>query len=122
MLVNEWVERRKPPKVRANTYRFYQQSIKHTINPHVGDQNASRLKPIIIEEFLDKLVAKGYNAGTITGVVRTMFKAFKDVEKLGLIPNNPMTKVKTPNLESTSKRSVVQDDLKKTYQVVILKP
>ena len=122
MLVNEWVERRKPPKVRANTYCFYQQSIKHTINPHVGDQNASRLKPIIIEEFLDKLVAKGYNAGTITGVVRTMNRAFKDGRRLGFIPNNPMTKVEKPNLESTLKRSVVQDDLKKIYQVVALKP
>ena len=120
--LDEWVERRKPPKVRANTYRFYKQSIKHRINPHIGDQNASRLKPIIIEEFLDKLVAKGYKAGTVNGVVRTLSKAFRDGERLGLIPNNPMTKVEKPTLKSTPKRSVLQDDLKKMYSVAALKP
>ena len=120
--LDEWVERRKPPKVRANTYRFYKQSIKHRINPHIGDQNASRLKPIIIEEFLDKLVAKGYKAGTVNGVVRTLSKAFRDGERLGLIPNNPMTKVEKPTLKSTPKRSVLQDDLKKIYEVAALKP
>jgi len=70
--LDEWVERRKPPKVRANTYRYYKAAIRLRINPYIGDQKASRLKPIIIEEFLDQLVAKAYAAGTVKGVVRTL--------------------------------------------------
>ena len=81
--LDEWVERRKPPKVRANTYRYYKQAIKHRINPYIGDQNASKLKPIVIEEFLDHLIVKGYKAGTVKGVVRTLSKAFSDGERLG---------------------------------------
>ena len=120
--LNEWVERRKPPKVRANTYRYYKETIEHRINPHIGDQNASRLKPIIIEEFLDHLVTKGYKAGTVKGVVRTLNKAFSDGERLGLISNNPMKKVEKPTLDSTPSRAVLQDDLKKMYSVAALKP
>ena len=120
--LNEWVERRKPPKVRANTYRYYKETIEHRINPHIGDQNASRLKPIIIEEFLDHLVTKGYKAGTVKGVVRTLNKAFRDGERLGLILNNPMDKVEKPTLDSTPSRAVLQDDLKKMYSVAALKP
>ena len=115
--LNEWVERRKPPKVRANTYRYYKAAIRLRINPYIGDQKASRLKPIIIEEFLDQLVVKGYAAGTVKGVVRTLNKAFSDGERLGLISNNPMKKVEKPTLDSTPSRAVLQDDLKKMYEV-----
>ena len=120
--LNEWVERRKPPKVRANTYRYYKETIEHRINPYIGDQNASRLKPIIIEEFLDHLVTKGYKAGTVKGVVRTLNKAFSDGERLGLILNNPMDKVEKPTLDSIPSRAVLQDDLKKMYSIAALKP
>ena len=120
--LNEWVERRKPPKVRANTYRYYKETIEHRINPYIGDQNASRLKPIIIEEFLDHLVAKGYKAGTVKGVVRTLNKAFSDGERLGLILTNPMDKVEKPTLDSTPSRAVLQDDLRKMYSIAALKP
>jgi hypothetical protein len=120
--LNEWVERRKPPKVRANTYRYYKETIEHRINPYIGDHNASRLKPIIIEEFLDHLVTKGYKAGTVKGVVRTLNKAFSDGERLGLILTNPMDKVEKPTLDSTPSRAVLQDDLKKMYSVAALKP
>ena len=120
--LNEWVERRKPPKVRANTYRYYKETIEHRINPYIGDQNASRLKPIIIEEFLDHLVTKGYKAGTVKGVVRTLNKAFSDGERLGLILNNPMDKVEKPTLDSTPSKALLQEDLKKIYLVAALKP
>lgn len=120
--LDEWVERRKPPKVRANTYRYYKQAIKHRINPYIGDQNASKLKPIVIEEFLDHLIVKGYKAGTVKGVVRTLSKAFSDGERLGLITNNPMGKVEKPTVDSTPSRAVLQDDLKKMYSVAALKP
>jgi hypothetical protein len=30
--LDEWVERRKPPRVRPNTYRYYKETIKHRIN------------------------------------------------------------------------------------------
>ena len=121
--LDEWVERRKPPKVRVNTYRYYKETIKHRIIPYIGDQNASRLKPIIIEEDLfTPLVAKGYKAGTINGVVRTLNAAFNDGERLGLILNNPMRKVKKPTLYSTLVRAVLEVDLKKMYLVAALKP
>ena len=120
--LNEWVERRKPPKVRPNTYRYYKAAIRLRINPYIGDQKASRLKPIVIEEFLDQLVAKEYKAGTVKGVVRTLNKAFSDGERLGLISNNPMKKVEKPTLDSTPSRAVLQDDLKKIYSVAALKP
>jgi len=121
--LDEWVERRKPPRVRPNTYRYYKETIKHRINPYIGDQKASRLKPIIIEEeLLDILVAKGFKAGTVNGVIRTLNKAFSDGKRLGLILNNPIDKIEKPTLESTSSRAVLQEDLKKMYSVAALNP
>ena len=121
--LDEWVERRKPPRVRPNTYRYYKETIKHRINPYIGDQKASRLKPIIIEdELLDILVAKGFKAGTVNGVIRTLGKAFNDGKRLGLILNNPIDKIEKPTLESTSSRAVLQEDLKKMYSVAALNP
>ena len=119
--LQEWLVRR-VHQVRPNTYRAYEQTIKHRINPHIGHLNAAKLRPILIEEMIRKLIEADYKAGSIIGVVRVLSKAYNDGVRLDLVPSNPMKKVEVPNLKSVPLPAIPWDEVGKLYKAAESNP
>ena len=119
--LQEWLVRR-VHQVRPNTYRAYEQTIKHRINPHIGHLNAAKLRPILIEEMIGKLIEADYKAGSIIGVVRVLSKAYNDGVRLDLVPSNPMKKVEVPNLKSVPLPAIPWDEVGKLYKAAESNP
>jgi integrase len=112
--LDDWLQRRKT-RIRPNSYRAYEQTILHRINPYIGNLNAAKLKPLVIEDLLAKLIAKEYKPGSIIGVIRVLSKAYNDGVRLELVPVNPMNKVEKSKLESIPLPAIPADDLLKIY-------
>ena len=112
--LSEWLERRKT-RIRPNSYRGYEQTILHRINPYIGHLNAAKLKPLAIEDLLTILIDMKYKPGSIIGVIRVLSKAYNDGVRLELVPINPMKKVERPKLESIPLPAIPADDLLKIY-------
>ena len=112
--LEEWLKRRQT-RIRSNSYRGYELTIRHRINPYIGHFNAAKLKPLAIEDLLTTLIEKDYKAGSIIGVIRVLSKAYNDGVRLELVPTNPMKKVEKPKLESITLPAIPADDLLKMY-------
>lgn len=109
-------------QIRASTTRTYRQSIKNQINPNIGHLNAAKLRPIIIEEMINALIEKGYAAGTVKLAIRVLSRTYNDGVRLGLVPYNPMNKVKVPPLKSIPLPPVPWDELRKLYDTAESNP
>ena len=119
--LDEWLQRRKT-RIRPNSYRGYEQTILHRINPYIGHLNAAKLKPLAIEDLLTTLIAKEYKPGSIIGVIRVISKAYNDGVRLELVPLNPMKKVEKPKLESIPLPAIPAHDLLKMYGLASTNP
>jgi integrase len=109
-----WLEYRSK-RIRPNTYRTYDITIRTRINPYIGNERASKLKPIAIEKLADLLNEKEYSAGSILGVYRTLSKAYNDGVRLEWVPYSPMTKVERLKLSSSPSSPISKADTEKLF-------
>ena len=110
----DWVEHNRNHKKPATT-RNYSERIRNQINPRIGHLKASSLSPIAIEDLISQLISHGYAPGTILGTYRTISAAYSDGVRLGILPQNPTTKVKLPRLTSTPMKQIIREDAAKIY-------
>ena len=106
----------------ANTYRNYRSTIDHRINPHIGNLNASRLSPLVIEKLFATLRASGYKAGTVKGTYRVLAAAFNYAIRMETFVKNPMQRVSLPKMESTPTQHIPKKDFDAIYQAASLNP
>ena len=101
---------------RSNTNRFYAITIRARINPLLGSIKAVQLTPEQIELAVDKLVERGYAAGSIRGFYVTLSKAYKDAVRLGWLPYNPMEKVERIKLEAEVSLPIPKEDTEQLFK------
>lgn len=119
--LNEWLLARKG--LAPNSIRYYSQTIKHRINPHIGNVKLKNMTPRIIEDFLFSLIdEKGYKGGTVRGVIRTLNKAFNDGVRWGDLPHNLMIRVVTPKTESTPSPRIPAKDVERLRAQALANP
>jgi integrase len=116
-----WVEHNKNHKKPATT-RNYSERIRNQINPRIGHLKASSLSPIAIEDLISQLITQGYAPGTVLGTYRTISAAYSDGVRLGILPQNPTTKVKLPRLTSTPMKQINREDAAKIYLCAMENP
>ena len=116
-----WVEHNKNHKKPATT-RNYSERIRNQIIPRIGYLKASSLSPRAIEDLLSKLISAGYAPGTIHATFRTLSAAYSDGVRLGLISQNPTTRVKLPKLTSTPMKQISRQDAAKIYSFAMRAP
>ncbi len=119
--LNEWLLARKG--LTPNSIRYYEQTIKNRINPHIGNTKLKSVHPKMIEDFLYLLInEKGYKGGTVRGVIRTLNKAFNDGVRWGELPHNVMSKVVLPQTESTPSPRIPVNDVAKLRILAVSNP
>jgi len=105
----DWVDRNESQK-KPSTSRNYRSRIKNQIIPAIGNLRLAHVSPRILEDLILNLVEKGFSAGTVKGVYRTLSAAFSDGFRLGDIPTNPMKRVKMPRLKSVPLKHIPDVD------------
>ena len=117
----EWVEHNRNQKKPATT-RNYSERIRNQINPRIGYLKATALSPRAIEDLISQLIAAGYAPGTIYATYRTLSAAYSDGVRLGLLSQNPTTRVKLPKLTSTPMKQISRQDAAKIYSCAMQTP
>ena len=117
----EWVEHNRNQKKPATT-RNYSERIRNQINPRIGYLKATALSPRAIEDLISQLIAAGYAPGTIYATYRTLSAAYSDGVRLGLLSQNPTTRVKLPKLISTPMKQITRQDAAKIYSCAMQTP
>jgi integrase len=117
----DWVEHNRNQKKPATT-RNYSERIRNQINPRIGYLKATALSPRAIEDLISQLISAGYAPGTIYATYRTLSAAYGDGVRLGLISQNPTTRVKLPKLTSTPIKQIPSQDAAKIYSCAMQTP
>jgi integrase len=117
----EWVEHNRNQKKPATT-RNYSERIRNQINPRIGYLKATALSPRAIEDLISQLISAGYAPGTIYATYRTLSAAYSDGVRLGLLSQNPTTRVKLPKLISTPMKQISRQDAAKIYSCAMQTP
>ena len=117
----EWVEHNRNQKKPATT-RNYSERIRNQINPRIGYLKATALSPRAIEDLISQLISAGYAPGTIYATYRTLSAAYSDGVRLGLLSQNPTTRVKLPKLTSTPMKQISRQDAAKIYSCAMQTP
>ena len=117
----EWVEHNRNHKKPATT-RNYSERIRNQINPRIGYLKATALSPRAIEDLISQLISAGYAPGTILATYRTLSAAYSDGVRLGLLSQNPTTRVKLPKLTSTPMKQITRQDAAKIYSCAMQTP
>ena len=117
----EWVEHNRNQKKPATT-RNYSERIRNQINPRIGYLKATALSPRAIEDLISQLISSGYAPGTIYATYRTLSAAYSDGVRLGLLSQNPTTRVKLPKLTSTPIKQIPSQDAAKIYSCAMQTP
>ena len=117
----EWVEHNRNQKKPATT-RNYSERIRNQINPRIGYLKATALSPRAIEDLISQLISAGYAPGTIYATFRTLSAAYSDGVRLGLLSQNPTTRVKLPKLTSTPMKQITRQDAAKIYSCAMQTP
>ena len=112
--LNIWNQGRRH-EIKANSFRYYQQSIGHRITPFIGDMNASKLTTKSILDFIGNLKKHGYSGSTIRGACITLNAAYNHAVKVGDIPFNPMKDIDIPEANSKSTKPIKKSDFAKIY-------
>ena len=102
-------------EIKANSFRYYQQSIDHRIAPFIGQLNASKLTTKSIIDFISNLKKHGYSGSTIRGACITLNAAYNHAVKVGDIPFNPMKDIDLPEANSKSTKPIKKSDFAKIY-------
>lgn len=116
-----WLEQNRW-KLTHNTQRSYQSTITHRIVPHIGDYNASKLNPILIEKMFANLVEAGYKAGTVKGVYRILSSAYNYAIDKDIFIKNPMEKISIPKMDERTTRHIPKKDFDAIYRAASLNP
>ena len=117
----DWVEHNRNQKKPATT-RNYSERIRNQINPRIGYLKATALSPRAIEDLISQLISAGYAPGTIYATYRTLSAAYSDGVRLGLLSQNPTTRVKLPKLISTPMKQITRQDAAKIYSCAMQTP
>ena len=111
MLLSEWLVDHWLPvhktRVKKTTYRAYRSAVVHHISPRIGGVAIGKLKPQMLNNLYQQLLADGRCDGegglapaTVSGVHVVLRKALADAEDAGLIPRNPAIRAKPPRPKS----------------------
>lgn len=102
-------------EIKANSVRYYQQSIDHRITPFIGHLIASKLTTKAILDFIGNLKKIGYSGSTIRGACITLNAAYNHAVKVGDIPFNPMKDIDIPEANSKPTKPIKKSDFAKIY-------
>lgn len=109
-------------QMKANTYRYYKQTIKNRIEPFIGKLNAAKLSTKSVNSLIKQMFTHGYSETTVKGACRTLSSAYNHAISENEMPLNPVIKAKVPQGESVSSKAIPREDFIKIYREAMKNP
>ncbi|KNY26307.1 tyrosine-type recombinase/integrase [Pseudobacteroides cellulosolvens] len=96
--LNQWLNTYKITSLKQQTLELYRTLIDTIINPKIGDNKLKDIKPIHIQDFINKLYnfGEGYSTSTLQKIKNILNPAFKLAIKNKLINENPCDGLQLP--------------------------
>lgn len=102
--MEQWLDNEQRLRVKPSSYQTYLSIYRKHILPNLGSVPLHRLTPAAIQDFLDVLLAKGFAANTIKGILRLLSAGLRSALDEGLIRKNPCRKLSIRSTSLTEQR------------------
>ncbi len=102
---------------RPATWKYYNHVSQDYIIPDLGTIKLKDIRPERIQSFYNELTERGKSAWTVNKIHVVLHQALKHAYQLGLIPQNPASKVIVPRLPEVEKKILDEDQVEKLLKV-----
>ena len=99
------------PNIRSSTLRQYTQVVRQYITPNLGKIKLVELKPYLIQQLYDKLIARGKGRRTVQVVHAVIHRSLNQAVKLGILDLNPDDSTSPPKTQEKEIRVLDQDQV-----------
>lgn len=99
-----WMENDLLGTVKISSYQSYLSQIRKHILPPLGDLYLTKITPILLREFIEKLRSEGLATSTVKGVFRLLSASLRFAIDEGVIRKNPCRKLRIQREEWVEQR------------------
>lgn len=110
--LNDWLEDIARSRVREATFDGYKGIVDYYINPAIGSERLSDLRPDQIQRFYGQLQRKGLSARTVRYVHSVLSSSLNHAEMQGMIFNNPCKRCQLPKQHKTEMKYFAPDQVR----------
>lgn len=114
--LDEWINRISDSGcVKNSTLENYAKVIKNQLKPHLGMYTLKALNYVVLQDFLNKLLKKGYKESTIENHKSVLTASLKYAFRYSYINCNPSDKLDCPKRSSTKEYPSLSNQQKNEY-------
>lgn len=103
--LEEWLEYYVKPTVKVRTYERYKGLVVH-INKGIGDIEINDISPLVLQRFVslllnngNEITKKGLSPSSVNSVITVIQNSLKVAESIGVVSNNPGSKIRRPQIK-----------------------
>ncbi len=100
-------------QVKPSSYQVYLGRLERHILPALGQIPLAKLSATDVREFLDKLLASGLAASTVSGIYRLLAAALRYAHEDGLLTQNPCRKIRLSQNDVTEQHVLNRQEQRK---------
>ncbi len=116
--LDEWLISYVKPSVKIRTYYNYGTLAKH-IKQSLGGYSLQEITPLLLQRFVIELIAKGLSSSTVNSIITVTQTSLTLANDIGLIVDNPTTRIKRPKIEEKEIICFNLDEQKKIEQFAL---
>lgn len=120
--LDRWLETSVKPSLAPSTIINYSKAISIYIKPQLGNIQLSKLNPLDIQEFYNKLHGKGLSSKTIYNINGVLSKSLNKAVDWGLIRSNPARKVDKPKKRKKEMKVLNPEQAKSFIEASVYSP
>jgi integrase len=111
--LSRWLATAVKPRVRAQTFRQYDDMLARYVRPRLGRHQLGKITPLDIQQTYGSLTAEGLSARTVRYVHTVLSNALKQAVRWRELPLNPATAVELPRRARTEMQALNADDARR---------
>ncbi|MDW7730691.1 MAG: tyrosine-type recombinase/integrase [Bacillota bacterium] len=108
--MDNWLENVAKPRIRAKTYRSYEQLVRLYIKPSLGDIKLSQLTPAQIHSMYSKMTEEELSSRTVRYTHTVLRNALDQAVKFGELYRNPADIVDLPRHEKKEMKALTPEE------------
>ncbi len=113
-----WMETKRPPELRASTWRDYDCRIRKHILPAIGSVRLTQLTPQHVQQAVATWTASGLAPGTIMVIFTILHEGLHAAVRLGLVLRNVTEQVERPRRVAHEMRPLSADEAQRLLAYV----
>lgn len=109
-LNDQWLPHQRT-RIRATTWRRYDSLVRNHILPSLGGVKLQRVRPIDIQQMLDRMISRGLARRSVVQAFRVLSSALAQAVRWQLVTANPASAVRPPRPDSPTNEIPEREDV-----------